>query len=352
LNEDSGIIEYFIGIKNCYVFAITARGLIVKKIDATPETVFEKIDQFRKIIRRRVNYNDTELAAISEWFYNNLIAPIISEVKNKKRLGIIPYGILHNLPFSAIMTDRNSKRLMIDDYDIFYLPSASVYEIAHNKNRLKKNNAVIFAKSDFSDYSEWFDLPLPGTLAEKDSIVKAGALSNLKVFSDAGSSSQEPSETNAKKYLKDYDIIHFATHGKLAPGDSALDSRVILSKDETNDGELRVREIFNMEIDAYLVTLSACETGQLRGFSEGPFMGDELTGLSRAFIYAGAPSVIASLWKVSDVSTALLMTHFYKNLKGADKTKALCDAQRWLKNQEYFDKPFFWAPFVVIGDWR
>lgn len=352
LDNTTGIIEYFVGIKNCYVFAITAQGLSVKKIDATPETVFEKIDQFRKIIRRRVNYNDTELAAISEWFYTNLIEPIMPEVKNKKRLGIIPYGILHNLPFAAIMIDRNSKKLMIDDYDIFYLPSASVYEIAHNKNKLKKNNAVIFAKSDFSDHSEWFDLPLPGTIAEKDSIVKAGALSNLKIFSDAGGSSSPPSETNAKKYLKDYDIIHFATHGKLAPGDSALDSRVILSKDETNDGELRVREIFNMEIDAYLVILSACETGQLRGFSEGAFMGDELTGLSRAFIYAGTPSVVASLWKVSDVSTALLMTHFYKNLRGADKTKALCDAQRWLKNQEYFDKPFFWAPFVVIGDWR
>ncbi|MEO0205521.1 MAG: CHAT domain-containing protein, partial [candidate division WOR-3 bacterium] len=153
-------------------------------------------------------------------------------------------------------------------------------------------------------------------------------------------------------YLKDYDIIHFATHGKLAPGDSALDSRVILAKDNENDGVLRVREIFNLDLDAYLVTLSACETGQLRGFSEGIYMGDELTGLSRAFIYAGTPSVVASLWKVSDVSTALLMTQFYKNLRGADKTKALCDAQRWLMKKEYFDKPFFWAPFVVIGDWR
>lgn len=352
LDENTAIIEYFTGLKDSYVFAITNRGISVKKLEVSSATIYEKIDQYRKIIRRRIGYNDSELLNTSYWFFTNLLSPVISEIKNKKRLCIIPYGILHNLPFATIVIDKDSKKLLIDDYDIFYAPSATVYEIAHNKNRLKKEKSVIFAKSDFSEHPEWFDLPLPGTIVEKDSILKSGALKNIRVFSDAESSSPQPSETNAKKYLKEYDIIHFATHGKLAPSDSALDSRVILTKDDENDGELRVREIFNMEIDAYLVTLSACETGQLRGFSEGAFSGDELTGLTRSFIYAGTPSVIASLWKVSDVSTALLMTQFYKNLRGADKTNALCDAQRWLMKKEYFDKPFFWAPFVVIGDWR
>ncbi|MEO0190740.1 MAG: CHAT domain-containing protein [candidate division WOR-3 bacterium] len=352
LDDQTAVVEYFIGLENGYIFAITNQRMGIKKIDVKPEEIYEKIDQYRKIIRRRVNYEDGNLADVSYWFYLNLIAPIMPEIQDKNRLCIIPYGVLHNLPFATIIIDKDSKKLLIDDYDIFFAPSTSVYEIAHNKNKLKKNKSVIFAKSDFSEHSEWFSLPLPGTNSEKDSILKSGALPNLKVFSDKDSSSPPPSETNAKKYLKDYDIIHLATHGKLAPGDSALESKIILSKDEENDGELKVREIFNMEIDAYLVTLSACETGQLRGFSEGEYIGDELTGLSRAFIYAGTPSVVASLWKVSDVSTALLMAQFYKNLRGADKTKALCDAQRWLMKKEYFDKPFFWAPFVVIGDWR
>ncbi len=352
LDDETAIVEYFMGLDNLYIFAITNKRLGIKKMDIKLTTISEKIDIYRKVIRRRVNYEDDDLTEVSYWFYLNLIAPIFLEIKDKKRLCIVPYGMLHNLPFATIIIDKGSKRLLIDDYDIFYAPSASVYEIAHNKNKLRKSKSLIFAKSDFSDHKEWFDLPLPGTIAEKDSILKSGALVNPKVFCDGDNSPAPPSETNAKKYLKDYDIIHFATHGKLAPGDSALDSRIILSKDEKNDGELKVREIFNMELDAYLVTLSACETGQLRGFSEGAYMGDELTGLSRAFIYAGTPSVIASLWKVSDVSTALLMTEFYKNLRGEDKAKALCDAQRWLMKKEYFDKPFFWAPFVVIGDWR
>ncbi|MEO0164924.1 MAG: CHAT domain-containing protein [candidate division WOR-3 bacterium] len=352
LDNQTAVLEYFIGLENGYIFAITHQRMGIKKMDINPAEIYENVDRYRRVIRRRVNYEDNELAEISMWFYTNLIAPVMPEIRDKKRLCIIPYGILHNLPFATIMVDKDSKKLLIDDYDIFYAPSATVYEIAHNKNKLRKNKFAIFAKSDFSEHPDWFDMPLPGTIAEKDSILKTGGLPNITIFEDKDNSSPPPSETNAKKYLKDYDIIHFATHGKLAPGDSALESKIILSKDDENDGELRVREIFNMEIDAYLVTLSACETGQLRGFSEGAYIGDELTGLSRAFIYAGTPSVIASLWKVSDVSTALLMAQFYKNLRGADKTKALCDAQRWLMKKEYFDKPFFWAPFVVIGDWQ
>ncbi len=352
LDDKTAFIEYFIGSENLYIFAITNHNLSIKKMVIKSEELYEKIDRYRKIIKRRVDYSDNELSEISYWFYLNLIAPVIPEIKDKKRFGIIPYGILHNLPFATILTEKAQNRILIDDYDIFYIPSASVFEIAHNKNKLKKNKSVIFAKSNFSEHQEWFDMPLPGTTAEKDSIIRSRALTNVKVFSDGEDSSPQPSETNAKKYLKDYDIIHLATHGKLAPGDSALDSRIILTKDNENDGELKVREIFDLKINAYLVTLSACETGQLRGFSEKAVFGDELTGLSRAFIYAGAPSVIASLWKVSDVSTALLMMQLYKNLRETDKTKALCDAQRWLMKQEYYNKPFFWAPFVVIGDWR
>ncbi|HEC79283.1 MAG TPA: CHAT domain-containing protein [candidate division WOR-3 bacterium] len=352
LDDATAIVEYFIGVKNAYVFVVTSTSLSVKKIDVPAVRIYEKVDKYRKIIKRRVNYTDDELLVLSEWFYTFLLNPLMTEIQNKERLCIIPYGVLHHLPFAAIVIGKDPLSLLIDRYDIFYAPSASVYEIARRKNKSRKAKAVIFAKADFSEHPEWFDLSLPGTKEETDSILATKALPDLRIFSDADSSLPQPSETNAKRFLKDFDIIHFATHGKLAPGDSALESRIILSKDEKNDGYLKVREIFNLEIDAYLVTLSACETGQLRGFSEVGLMGDELTGLSRAFIYAGSSSVVASLWKVSDLSTVLLMMRFYQNLKDTDKTNALCNAQRWLKKQEFLDRPFFWAPFVVIGDWR
>ncbi|MEO0205340.1 MAG: tetratricopeptide repeat protein, partial [candidate division WOR-3 bacterium] len=197
LDDQTAIIEYFIGMENGYIFAITNQKLGMKKIDVKPEEIYEKIDSYRKIIRRRVNYEDNELTEFSNWFYSILIVPVISEIIDRNRLCIIPYGTLNNLPFATIMIDKDSKKLLIDDYDIFYVPSASVYEIAHNKNKLKRNKSVIFAKSDFSEHPDWFDMPLPGTIAEKDSILKSGALLNLKVFSDKDSSLPQPSETNA-----------------------------------------------------------------------------------------------------------------------------------------------------------
>ncbi len=352
LDDKTAIIEYFVGFENAYVFGITSNKLCIRKIDAKPNEIYQKIKDYRDFIRMPSSFDDNDFLDLSKWFFNKLIKPVWDEIKDKKRLCIIPYGSLHNLPFSTIVIDPETKKLIIDNFDIFYAPSSSVYLIARNKNKLKKESFVIFAKSKFREHPAWFDMPLNGTIGEKDSILKIGLTKNIKIFSDDSLSNSFPTETNVKKNVKDFDIVHFATHGKLAPGDSAMESRIILSKDEENDGELKVKEIFNLELNAYLITLSACETGQLRGFSESGFIGDELTGLSRAFIYAGTPSVVASLWKVSDDATVLLMMNFYKNLKSKDKTKALCDAQRWLKKQEFYDKPFYWAPFAVFGDWR
>lgn len=102
-----------------------------------------------------------------------------------------------------------------------------------------------------------------------------------------------------------------------------------------------------MDIKPYLVTLSACQTG-VGTISNG----DEVVGMNRAFIYAGSPSVIASLWSVSDVSTAMLMDGFYANLRTMSKDEALRRSQIALRKTKEFAEPFFWAPFYITGDWR
>ena len=122
----------------------------------------------------------------------------------------------------------------------------------------------------------------------------------------------------------------------------------------TCGGELTVSEIFDMEVKANLVTLSACETGLARG-TKGDFpQGDDLVGLSRAFIHAGAPSVVASLWKVSDDSTVEMMRSFYRNLKTMPKAEALRQAQLGLAKSNVMTSshPYFWAPFILVGDWQ
>lgn len=349
LDDSTAVLEYFFGSYRGHVYAITDRSISVHELSGHPETIYTAVDSLVRIIRRRKNYTE-----YGTWLYDQLIRPVRSSLTSIKRLCIIPHGILHHLPFSTLIDDNG--HALIDQFDIFYAPSASIYTIVHNRNQLRKQGVAIFAKSDFNDHPEWQDLPLPGTQAEKDSLLSRSGFSSVRVYADTEGPAFKPTEANLKAIAQDFDIIHCATHGKLI-NDSPMDSKIILSADDEEDGNLTVREIFTMELDAYLVTLSACETGNVRGFNEqGRYSaGDDLTGLTRAFLFAGASSVVASLWKVHDLSTALLMTRFYRNLATMDKVKAMCEAQRWLFHNDelyYFNKPFFWAPFVVFGDWQ
>ena len=175
-------------------------------------------------------------------------------------------------------------------------------------------------------------------------------------------------------------ILHFATHAELSKEDP-LSSAILLTKAGNEDGRLEVKELFGMNLNASLVVLSGCETG-LGKLSSG----DELIGLSRAFIYAGTPSVVTSLWNVEDSSTAQLMASFYKNLKTMSKVEALRQAQLAMIRKDgcsdllarrgvggigklgdapsspsqhpisvpsssvSTSHPYFWAPFVLVGD--
>jgi CHAT domain-containing protein len=186
-------------------------------------------------------------------------------------------------------------------------------------------------------------------------------------------SKTEASEEKVKALAPDYDVLHLATHTELNK-DDALSSSVLLAKGGKDDGRLEVREIFGMDLKTSLVVLSGCETG-LGALSSG----DELVGLTRAFIYAGTPSVVASLWKVDDASTAQLMSSFYRNLKSKTKVESLRQAQldmirgkgnarllaqrgvggvgklgqmphRQPQNAISTSHPYFWAPFILVGD--
>jgi CHAT domain-containing protein len=135
------------------------------------------------------------------------------------------------------------------------------------------------------------------------------------------------------------DVLHLACHGQFRP-DNPLFSSLRLA-----DGWLTVRDAYNLDLPGGLVTLSACETGM-----SAVAPGDELIGLARGFLSAGAPSLLVSLWTVDDESTAMLMTSFYTRLCAGDgPAAALRQAQR--QALEYYPHPFFWSPFVLFGHW-
>jgi CHAT domain-containing protein len=152
--------------------------------------------------------------------------------------------------------------------------------------------------------------------------------------------------------LSHYRIIHFATHGLLNSERPELSGLVLSLVDENGrpqDGFLGLHEIYNLELPADVVVLSACQTALGKEIK-----GEGLVGLTRGFMYAGARRVVASLWQVDDLATAQLMKNFYRGMlkDGLRPAQALRLAQLEMLKQPRWSSPFFWAPFVVQGEWR
>lgn len=260
----------------------------------------------------------------------------------------------------------NKDKFLIEEYEMFYTPSASVLKFVYEKRKKITDKLIAFGNPDIGDVK----LNLPYAEDEVRKIKDTYPESVLYLKENA-------TEGKVKALSGNYNIIHFASHGELNP-DAPLFSSIRLAKDKDEDGRLEVNEIFNLNLkNTSLVTLSACETaiGKLTN-------GDELVGLTRGFIYAGTPSIVASLWNVYDQSTSELMNLFYKNLKSHPKSESLRMAQLEMirgktgkgivrgvggitsskvskpeKEPESVttvdgSHPYFWAPFILIGDWK
>jgi CHAT domain-containing protein len=191
---------------------------------------------------------------------------------------------------------------------------------------------------------------LAGTRTEADEIAKIARTGGgqAEVWTDLNAS-----EDNVRnRELTSYRVVHVATHG-LLDAERPQFTGVVLSLvgNKTGDGFLRTDEIFNLKMGAPLVMLSACETGLGK-----EKRGEGVIGLTRAFMYAGAPTVGVTLWSVADKSTAELMTDFYRRLlslnKPASASSAMRQAQVAMISGKKYSAPFYWAPFVIVGEWK
>ena len=161
--------------------------------------------------------------------------------------------------------------------------------------------------------------------------------------------------------LAQYRTIHFATHGLLNTVHPELSGLVLSLVDEKGaetDGFLRLHDIFNLNLPAELIVLSACQTGLVgldeQGEIKQEVKGEGLMGLTRGFMYAGAKRVVVSLWSVKDVATAELMNKFYQQMlrKGVNPVAALRAAQLEMWKTQAWKAPYYWAAFVVQGEWQ
>jgi CHAT domain-containing protein len=353
------LLEYQVTPKRTYLWAVEQSRLRAYAIPVTRKDLVVKIDALRGAISNRSPLDDYH--RVARELYDQLLGPVASAIKGKDLI-VVPHDVLHYLPFHALYSPEG--KYLVEDQSVSYLSSASLLPFVAGKRREGSRTILSIGNPHVKDDRD--NLPLAES--EATEIQKHFPASVVLLRGDA-------SEVKVKRLAPSYDVLHFAGHAELSEKEP-LESAILLAKDAGEDGRLEVREIFGMNLKANLVVLSGCETG-LGKLSSG----DELVGLTRAFIYAGTPSVVASLWKVDDASTAALMSSFYKNLRTKTKVEALRQAQlemiRGKVSSELLAQrgvrgvgklgqapsskltapgshatlhPYFWAPFILVGD--
>lgn len=331
LAKDTLLLEFFVARGQLIVFLVTADAIEALPLDVSVPAVQQKLQllwlNLRSVPRssgrqlQRLNHN---AQTILHQLYDQLLAPIATFTQEFSKWIVVPHGPLHYLPFHAL---HNGQHYLVETVEISYLPGSSLLRFCNETPKLPGPLVAV---------GNSFNGRLPYTVTEAQGIAER--------WQGQAFLEEQASLTSLAPALAEGRILHLATHGDFR-ADNPLFSGLALA-----DGWLTTIDIFNLKLKASLVTLSACQTG--RSVIGG---GDELLGLMRAFLGAGAASLIATFWAVEDKTTAWLMHQLYEKLAdGETKAAALRQAQlRFLHEPELaenYSHPYFWAPFFLVGD--
>jgi CHAT domain-containing protein/Tol biopolymer transport system component/Tfp pilus assembly protein PilF len=329
LEPQVALVEYLVTENELVAWVIRQGGIEVVRTPVKEADLSELIADYRKRMQQLAPLDDQ-----TAQLYNWLIRPIDPLIDEKRVLGIIPHSHLHYISFSSL---RDGESYLMEKHPLFFSPSASVLKFTFARKKAKKESGAVkvlaLGNPDLGDLN--YDLPL----AEMEANAIKWDFPEIEVLTR-----DKATESWLTEHIEEYQIIHIASHGEFDPV-NPLFSSLKLTKDTAEDGNFEVNEVFSLNINADIVTLSACQTGL--GKITG---GDELVGLNRAFIYAGTHSLLSSLWRVSDISTAILIKHFYRNYSQETKAESLRKAQLLVKR--LYPHPSYWAGFNLTGDYR
>jgi CHAT domain-containing protein/predicted negative regulator of RcsB-dependent stress response len=359
-DQETALLEYCVTDEKIILWVVKQKTSTVYTIGISAEELSGIIHEYRVLLMSQFAIDTLKQYEYASMLYDSLIRPADSVLEGISRLIIVPDGPLHYLPFQALRAADG--RYLLGHYPISYAPSATVLgEIDEWKEEsVPEADLVAFAVQDFGERAVSTGRGGAGSLMSAMYEARGLSLRRLQYTHVEVDSIKaiyrtavvhkdtQAVEIRAKDESYNYRFVHFATHG-LLDEQKPMYSGVVLTRqvEQADDGFLQAYEIYNIRLNADLVVLSACRTG-LGTLTKG----EGLVGLARAFMYAGSPSLVVSLWKVEDISTAYLMRHFYLNLKqGLAKDEALRQAQLKVMDSEY-SAPVYWAPFVLIGDWK
>src|SRR5947208_11641457 len=347
LESDTLMLEYYIAEQDLYIFQITRSGIDVHIVQgAVP-----KLERLYSLWRVNLDLAAPAVGAedqaqsfaglqenslgLLQKLYDLLLSPVSHLISRSKHLIVIPYGMLHYLPFHCLF---DGLQFVVEHLDVSYLPAAALWDICCQRGqRVAARRALL---------SDWLVLGLSDggrlAFAVQEAEVVAQKLGTRPILDAAATTAL------LRQYGARSPVVHIAAHG-LFRLDAPNFSHIRLA-----DRQLSAIEVFNLDLSGCsLVTLSACETG--RAVVGGV---DEVIGLGRGFLYAGAASLLPTLWKVDDASSAELMEMFSQALLGEHtKASALAGAQRAFLARArtairpYRVHPYFWAAFHLIGDY-
>jgi CHAT domain-containing protein len=377
LDSDTLLLEYSLGDDRSFVWAVTAESFTSHELP--PRAVVEA--QARKLYEgwsSGTGADDARARRTAELLSRMLLGPVAGDL-GKKRLAIVADGALLYVPFAALPTPGAKGTPLAATHEVVSLPSATTLAVLRQDARGRRpseRRVAVLADPVFSRR----DPRVLGTApagrgtppAPDDALTRSMRDAGLRDLERlAGSRSEARAIAALAGQAETFEaldfrasreaamgpevasarIVHFASHALLDARHPELSGIVLSLVDERGsptDGFLQTRDVYKLRLSADLVVLSACQTAlgkQVRG--EG------LLGLSRGFMYAGAPRVLASLWQVPDRATSELMRHFYRNLfvNGLRPADALRAAQNAIRAQKGWSSPYYWAAFILQGDW-
>ncbi len=395
LDTETLLLEYSLGEERSFLWLVSSTQ--IQSFELPPSRIIEgAARQFHQLLSTPGVEDRAEQAAVAAALSEMLLAPVSESLKGEslegeslegehldsehrhvERLVVVADGALHYLPFAALPMPTDHRTPLLAELEVVYLPSASV--LAQLRRRLAGRRSPEGRLALVADpVFELQDSRLSGLRVAEGAAPDAAAVDSLRQASSTGWKRLYGSRREAEAILAEappgpqlvalgfdastetvlardfgqHRVVHFATHGVLDTDAPRLSGLVLSFFDRAGrprQGYLRAHDVFRLDLSADLVVLSGCRTALGR-----EVRGEGLLGLTRGFMYAGAPRVVASLWQVEDRATAELMSRFYRSMwaDGASPASALRSAQLSMLGERRWKDAYYWSSFTMQGDWH
>lgn len=375
-DDDTILLEYIFGADKSYVWAVTRNSFTGHEISGDVDKAAEAVYNLLK--ERSRTRDEAELTAATQALAQMILTPVADQL-NKRRIIVVADGALNYIPFQILPSSSSSNEPLVAQHEIINAPSASILGELREKAvgrsaRLKllaafgdpiidhkSSEQLALAKTtehlhnalrDIELNGDKFDPAVVGELfyAEREINNLRDIASPSKTFAATGYAANRNQLFSMD--LSQYAILHFATHGFLDtkhPENSGLLLSMLDAQGKDQRGFIELQDVYSLRAPVDLVVLSACQTALGKDVR-----GEGLVGLTRGFMYAGATTVVASLWKVDDEATSELMKRFYTEMLQNGKTpdEALRIAQNSIRERPEWRAPHYWAGFILQGEYR